>query len=58
MKIKPVKLCHERWSKCIQHIKAVKLITKAAARKFRRDTRRALKLGNEPPITFTGGDRY
>ena len=58
MKIKPVKLCHEPYSRGIQHNKQVKKTTKIASRKFRRDTKRALKLNEEPPISFTGGERF
>ncbi len=58
MKRNPIKLCREPWDKPIQHLPAVKAKTKAAARKLRRDTRRALKAGEEPPVTVSGGERY
>jgi len=54
----PVKLCREPWSKPIQHIPAVKLVTKAASRKLRREAKRAIREGKEPPVTITGGERY
>jgi len=58
MKINPCKLCREPYSRGIQHLKAVKITTKAASRRFRRQTKVALKLGREPPVTFTGGERF
>lgn len=54
----PIKLCREPWSKGIQHFPAIKEKTLRANRKFRRDTKRALRLGKEPPVTASGGERY
>jgi hypothetical protein len=54
----PVKLCREPWSKPIQHLPAVKLLTRAAIRRLRHRAKLALKRGQEPPVTESGGDRY
>ena len=54
----PIKLCREPWSKGIQHLPAVRETTKRVSRKFRRDTKRALKMGIEPPVKASGGERY
>jgi len=54
----PVKLCREPWSKPIQHLHAVKLLTRAAIRRLRHRAKLALKQGKEPPVTESGGDRY
>jgi len=58
MKINPIKLCREPWSKCIQHLPAVKVTTKKVARKFRHETKAALREGREPPVVASGGERY
>jgi hypothetical protein len=54
----PVKICREPWSKAIQHLPAVKLLTKAAWRRLRHATKLALRVGREPPVKESGGDRY
>lgn len=58
MKRNPCKLCREPWSKDIQHLPPVKAKTKRESRKFRRLTRTLLRLGLEPPVAFSGGERY
>jgi hypothetical protein len=58
MKINPIKICREPWSKNIQHLPAVKLLTRAAIRKLRHETKLALKKDQEPPINGSGGERY
>ena len=54
----PIKLCREPWSKPIQHLRAVRDTTKRVSRKFRHDTKIALRLGGEPPVKASGGERY
>ena len=54
----PIKLCREPWSKPIQHLRLVKLNTKAAWRKLRHDTKLALREGKEPPVNGSVGERY
>lgn len=54
----PIKICREPWSKCIQHVPAVKALTRAAWRKFRAETKQALRNGTEPPVNGSGGARY
>jgi len=58
MKINPIKLCRDPWSKAIQHLPAVKASTKRVSRRFRRQTKQALKNGIEPPISASAGERY
>jgi hypothetical protein len=58
MKVNPIKLCREAWSRSIQHIRAAKEQTRLANRRLRHETKRALKQDEEPPVTKTGGERY
>lgn len=54
----PVKLCREPWSKAIQHLPAIKALTKAAMRRLRHATKAAIRKGEEPPTRESGGERY
>jgi len=54
----PIKLCREPWSKAIQHLPAVKALTRAAVRNLRHATKAALRKQEEPPTKGSGGDRY
>lgn len=58
MKINPIKLCREPWSKPIQHLPQVRFKTKMAQRWLRHKTKQALKQNKEPPVQVSGGDRY
>jgi len=59
MKINPVKICREPWSKAIQHLPAIKLHTRAAIRRLRHRTKLALQRDEEPPVNESGdNNRY
>jgi hypothetical protein len=58
MKAQTIKLNRHGYDRAIQHNRQVKKTTRWAGRRFRHQGKAAIRLGQEPGITASGGERF